>query len=199
MREKVIASNNWEKMISGTPYGEKNPVKITVTAKLYTLGDNDYPYFSITGDIKKMDKRYRNPYIMSGCIHEEILKYFPHLSPLVNVHLSAPDGLPMHAEANARYWAGLSKWADGRPMSPRDEYGRITVETDENGLEWAPVTLASHLRVSEQQAREIRSAMVSGLPWETITKHAKLTELWSDQAGKARALLNSHELAVSNA
>jgi hypothetical protein len=192
--EKVIASNTWQRVISGTPYGENKRLLLTVEAKLYTLGNNQYPYFSITGDIKKQDKRYRDPYVMGGCIHEEILKYFPHLAPLVTVHLSAPDGVPMSAEANARYWAGLSTWSDGRPMSPKDKYGRITVETDENGLEWSPKTLASHLRVSEQQAREIRGAMVSGLPWDTITKHAKLIELWSDQAGKARALLVSREL-----
>ena len=53
---------------------------------------------------------------------------------------------------------------------------------------------ASHLKVSEKEARDIRGAMVTGLPWETITKHAKLIELWSDQAGKARSLLVSREL-----
>ena len=192
--EKVIASNKWQKNISGAPYGVEKPVMLTVTAKLYTLGNNQYPYFSITGEVSRKDKRFRDPIIASGCIHEIILEHFPHLAPLVTVHLSGPDGVPMYAEANARYWAGLSTWSDGRPMSPKDEYGRITVETDENGLEWSPLTLASHLRVSEKEARDIRGAMVTGLPWETITKHAKLIELWSDQAGKARSLLVSREL-----
>lgn len=193
MTEKVIASNTWAKTISGNKYGESSPVLLEVRAELVKLDGNRLPHFSITGYIKKTDKRYRNPYIMGGAIHEEILRYFPHLAPLVEVHLSAPDGQPLHAEGNARYWAGLSKWNDGQPMSPRDDYGRITIETDENGLEWSPNTLASHLQCDEKTAREVRGAMVTGLPWEKIIAHAGLVELWSDQAGKARALLVSRE------
>ena len=191
--EQVIASNKWERLISGAPYGETSRLKIEVEAQLIKRGEDKSPYFSITGAMKKTDKRYRDPYIMAGAIHEEILKYFPHLAPLVEVHLSECDGLPLHAEANARYWAGLSKWSDGRAMSPRDNYGRIEIETDENGVEWSPKTLASHLQCDEKTAREVRGAMVSGLPWDKITAHAGLIELWSGQAGKARALLVSRE------
>jgi len=192
MKELTIASNKWSKTISGAEYGESKPVKIEVEAELVKRGDQ-VPHFSITGAIKKTDKRYRDPYIMAGAIHEEILKHFPHLAPLVEVHLSGCDGLPLHAEANARYWAGLSKWSDGRAMSPRDNYGRIEIEADESGLEWAPKTLASHLQCDEKTAREVRGAMVSGLPWDKITAHAGLIDLWSGQAGKARALLVNRE------
>jgi hypothetical protein len=191
--ETVIASNKWSKKLGGKEYGETAPLLLEVEAQLVKREGNSYPYFSITGSIKKTDKRYRDPYIMGGAIHEEILKHFPELAPLVEVHLSEPDGVPMHAEANARYWAGLSKWSDGRPMSPRDNYGRVEIETDENGLEWSPKTLASHLQCSETLAREVRGAMVMGLPWEKITAHAGLIDLWSGQAGKARALLVSRE------
>lgn len=193
MSEQVIASNKWSKTISGAKYGETSRLLIEVEAELIKHRGNDYPYFSITGRIKKTDKRYRDPVIMCGAIHEEILRYFPNLAPLVEVHLSAFDGQPTHAEANARYWAGLSKWADGRVMSPRDNYGRIEIETDNDGVEWSPKTLASHLQCDEKLAREVRGAMVQGLPWEHITRHAGLIELWSAQAGKARALLVSRE------
>jgi hypothetical protein len=192
MKEQVIASNKWSATISGAEYGESKPVLIEVKAELVKRGDQ-VPHFSITGSIKKTDKRYRDPYIMGGAIHEEILKHFPSLAPLVEVHLSGCDGLPLHAEANARYWAGLSKWSDGRAMSPRDNYGRIEIETDESGLEWAPKTLASHLQCDEKTAREVRGAMVSGLPWDKITAHSGLKDLWSGQAGKARALLVNRE------
>lgn len=193
MSEQVIASNKWSRVISGARYGETSRLLIEVEAELVKLEGNSYPYFSITGSIKKTDKRYHDPVIMCGAIHEEILRYFPHLAPLVEVHLSAPDGQPTHAEANARYWAGLSKWADGRAMSPRDNYGRIEIETDNEGVEWSPKTLASHLQCDEKLAREVRGAMVRGLPWDHITRHAGLVELWSAQAGKARALLVSRE------
>jgi len=168
MKELTIASNKWSATISGAEYGESKPVLIEVKAELVKRGDQ-VPHFSITGAIKKTDKRYSDPYIMGGAIHEEILKHFPNLAPLVEVHLSGCDGLPLHAEANARYWAGLSKWSDGRAMSPRDNYGRIEIETDESGLEWSPKTLASHLQCDEKTAREVRGAMVSGLPWDKIT------------------------------
>jgi hypothetical protein len=36
-------------------------------------------------------------------MHDDILKAFPELKPVVDVHLSDPDGAPMHAVANAVY------------------------------------------------------------------------------------------------
>jgi hypothetical protein len=193
MREKVIASNKWSKTISGEEYGETKPLLLEVEAELGKIGGNTFPYYSITGSVKKTDKRYRDPIITCGAIHDIILRHFPHLAPLVEVHLSAPDGQPIHAEGNARYWAGLSKWNNGQAMSPRDRYGRIEIETDKNGVEWSPKTLASHLQCDEKTAREVRGAMVRGLAWDYITRHAGLIDLWSEQAGKARALLVSRE------
>ena len=131
---ELIAANQWRKLISGTPYGENKQVELTVKAELIKLGGNSYAHYSITGTVKKLDKRYRDPFITGGAIHDIILKHYPELAPLVEVHLSEPDGVPMHAEANARYWCGFSKYADGRFMSPRDSYGRITIETDADGI-----------------------------------------------------------------
>ena len=90
MSEQVIASNKWSKTISGAEHGEAKPLLLEVRAELVKLKGNDYPYFSITGSIKKTDKRYSDPVITCGAIHEEILRYFPELAPLVEVHLSAP-------------------------------------------------------------------------------------------------------------
>ena len=70
------------------------------------------PGFSITGSIWE---RYTNASgrararmgrdsDLGGCIHDEILRYFPRLAPLVTAHLANPDGVPMHAEANAWYF-----------------------------------------------------------------------------------------------
>lgn len=188
---QVLAQNHWTKKISGKKYGKKGFLVLEVKAELVKHEGNQYPHFSITGSVKTTDKRFRDPVISCGAIHAEILQHFPQLAPLVAVHLSEPDGQPMHAEGNARYWAGLSKWADGRPMSPKGF--RVEIETDEEGLEWSPVVLAQHLQCDEKTAREVRGALVQGLPWDSITKHAKLIELWSKQAGEARALLVSCE------
>jgi hypothetical protein len=187
--EQVIAANQWRKLISGEPYGEGKQVELTVRAELVKLGGNSYAHYSITGIVKKLDKRYRDPFITGGAIHEIILKHFPELAPIVKVHLSEPDGVPMHAEANARYWCGLTKY------SPRDSYGRITIETDGDGIEWSPDTLASHLQTDRATACELREALKSGLPWDKVTAHLGLIELWSKQAGAARKLLNDREMA----
>jgi hypothetical protein len=195
MNEQVIASNTWRKLIDGKPYGEAKQVELTVRAELTKLAGNSYAHYSITGNVKKIDKRYRDPYITGGCIHEIILEHYPELSPLVEVHLSEPDGQPIHAEANARYWCGLSKWADGRTMSPRDSYGRVIIETDADGLEWSPDTLASHLQTDVNTARELREGLKRGLPWEKVTADLGLIDLWSTQAGAARKLLK--DTAVS--
>lgn len=195
-REIVLASNQWRKLISGTPYGESKSVELTVTAELVKLGGNSFPYYSITGSVKKLDKRFRDPVITCGAIHDIILKHYPELAPLVEVHLSEADGIPMHAEANARYWCGLSKWADGRAMSPRDNYGKIEIEADADGLEWAPDTLASHLQTSRAIACELRAALKLGLPWNKVTAELGLVDLWSTQAGAARKLLKDREVSA---
>lgn len=186
--EQVIAKNKWSKVLNGHPYGENKPVLLEVKAELIKLEGNQFPYFSITGNIKKTDKRYRDPYIMGGCIHEEILKHFPQLAPLVDVHLSGADGQPIHAEANARYWAGLSKY---EPKGNNPE--KNPTETDEKGT-FNPSILAQHLQTDEKTAREVRQGFLLGLPWDRITAQLGLIELWSDQAAKARALLFEAEM-----
>ena len=193
MSSEILASNYWHKDIPGTPYGVVKRLRLTVTGELVKHKGNSYPHYSITGQVSRKDKRYRDPIITCGAIHDTILLHFPELAPLVTAHLSEADGTPIHAEANARYWGGLSKWSDGRTMSPRDNYGRIEIETDVDGIEWSPLTLSNHLRADNKLTREIRAAMVSGLPWERITAHAGLIDKWSAQARAARALLITRE------
>jgi hypothetical protein len=181
--EKVLASHTWARDISGDEYGSAKPVRLEVEAKLYILGSNSYPYYSLTGSVKSYDKRLRDPYLAGGCMHETILKYYPQLAPLVTVHLSEADGTPMHAEANARYWAGLCGYTPTGNNSAEHP-----TETDEKGT-FNPSLLAEHLQTDQKTAREVRNALILGLPWNTITAHLGLIDLWSNQAGKARALL----------
>ena len=170
--EQIIARNKWEKMISGAPYGVAKLVKLTVSAELVKRDGNDYPYFSLTGEISRNDRRYRDPILACGQITDEILHHFPKLAPLAAVHLSAADGQPMHAEANARYWAGLSTYPDGSPMG-----------------EYKPSMLARHLQADRKTADEVRQGLLMGLPWDRITADLGLINLWSSQAAAARSLL----------
>lgn len=74
--------------------------KITVTAQAYLLGGNQHPHFSVTGDVRGGGQD-----LYGGCIHEEVLRYFPEVAPLVKLHLSnADDGAPMHAVENGYYF-----------------------------------------------------------------------------------------------
>lgn len=89
-----------------TDYGP-NP-HIQVYGGLRRIG-KQAPYFSITGEIYSgvvtNDGRFHPTRDEAGgCIHDEILKVHPDLKPLVDLHLSDMDGVPMHATANGTYW-----------------------------------------------------------------------------------------------
>lgn len=68
--------------------------------------------FSVTGELYKKHGTWTGKAQQlngreadaGGCIHAELSKAFPKLAPIIALHLSAEDGTPMHAEANARYW-----------------------------------------------------------------------------------------------
>lgn len=189
--EQIIARNKWEKMISGKPYGVAKLVKLTVNAELVKREGNSYPYFSLTGEISRNDKRFRDPIITCGCIHDEILHYFPQLAPLAAVHLSAADGQPMHSEANARFWAGLTKY---EPKA--NDPSKHPTETDKSGI-FNLSLLAEHLQTDLNTAQEVRKGLLMGLPWDRITADLGLIDLWSRQAAAARALLVDTKEAAS--
>jgi hypothetical protein len=87
------------------------------------------PYFSITGKMWPIDSRglpVGRDAGISGCIHEAIDKYFPELHNYIALHLSDIDGVPMHAEANALYYAGATKYQDAANVKHQSNHLRIT-------------------------------------------------------------------------
>lgn len=86
-----------------------------------------------------------------GCCHDEVVEAFPELAPLIQWHLCSTDG-PMHYIENAKYWAGLSGYCDGKPNSPPNErhlkstivYGALP---DDSGVD--PMALAKEGRLVE--------------------------------------------------
>lgn len=85
-------------------------------------------YLSVTGDLYERHPQRGEPtrttttgktvWLNScGCLHEEVRKHFPKLTPFLNYHLAGVDGAPMHYVENAVYWAvrlaGVSAWAPG--------------------------------------------------------------------------------------
>lgn len=137
--------------------------KITVTAQAYQLGNNAHPHFSVTAEVLS-GKRWE----MGGCLHEEVLRYFPKLKPLVYLHLSnADDGEPMYAEENGFYNLAGSiegnfgeKYHRGNdeihfPITPDPETPWINTECRKPTKEECLQMTAEHLRVSLEAAKTI--------------------------------------------
>lgn len=165
--------------------------RFNATVKLYALGDQA-PYFSATGELLNLRRRGDNQIESCGAMGDEITRHFPQLAPVVLVHLADDRGRPMHAVENAMYWAGLSMWGHDRPMSPRDEYGRWEVETDANGIEWAPQMLANHLRITVEQATELRQYVIDSGGVESEGMRFVLHDLeaqWQREADEALAVI----------
>jgi hypothetical protein len=102
---------------------------LTVFGGLHYLRGNKLPYFSVTGEIRSEGAEDCHT---CGCIHEEILKHFPHLLGLVALHLSDINGEPMYAVENGFYWLGGTTYQ--RPdFKIAAEHFRIT-ETQAEGL-----------------------------------------------------------------
>jgi hypothetical protein len=98
----LLAAKEWNKVF----YEGGQKYRIQVKAELEIIGGNKKPYFSIGGDIHRLAKNGRKVWECGGCIHEEIVKHFPQLQLLVDIHLADDEGVPMHAYANAAYFAG---------------------------------------------------------------------------------------------
>ena len=87
--------------------------RIIVDIRLSDDCKNGYCDFAITGEVwEKSNGRWEMS--LGGCIHEEILKYFPQFSDFVLLHLSNSHGQPMYAVENGMYWLkeDLKKGAD---------------------------------------------------------------------------------------
>lgn len=170
----VKAGKQWMKVY----FEEGQKYRITVRAELEQIGNNPKPNFSITAEIIRLAKNGRRVEVAGGCLHDEILKHFPHLKPLVDIHLSDLDGVPMHAYDNAGYWAG---------------------NTSFNELNL--YQLAKHLRVSPKLAEEMAEYVEDFYgefdqittyqnAWQDTCEHFELPEMWRKQADIALAMLN---------
>jgi hypothetical protein len=90
--QKIKLSGMWRER--GKEY------RIVVTLRFDDECHNKHETFSMTADIRENGREY-----MGGCCHDEIVRQFPTLAPLVKWHLCSMDG-PMHYLANTVYLAG---------------------------------------------------------------------------------------------
>lgn len=195
-------------------WGEKN-LNITVTVKAYTCGNNAHPHFSVTADIYKPGRSH-DP-VACGCLHEEVLRYFPEMAPLVALHLSnADDGEPMHAEANGFYWlagalGGLGERYHGdkspdeclrifaehcRIELPEAEgIGRAVKEAFESGQRRVAISEVVTEKARKEMAKEGNRAAKAD--WKVICDHMR--PRWKLEAEAGLALLESMSAQPVNA
>lgn len=176
---RVLAENQWTK----TWVEEGQKYRMRVTGRLVHLNGNEKPHFSITGEVQHQAKNNRWMDETCGAIHGQIVKHFPELKYLCKVHLSDENGVPMHAAANAAYWAGMTKF------QPRDIQ-----------------KLAAHLRVLPHYAESLADyaedcckteLLLPTQAWDQTILDFSLTNLWSLDAEFAMDLLNEKQEVAS--
>lgn len=79
-----------------------------------------YVSVTITGWSRNWQNKTNENSDFGGCCHELVLKYAPELKPLIELHLSSVDGLPMHYIENAKYW-----WWSSQEKRSSKEYADI--------------------------------------------------------------------------
>lgn len=153
--------------------------KLIATASLEVCGRNKFPHFSVTGEISTAVERASGDFQVGGCIHEEILKVWPEVLPIVALHLSdSPSGEPMDAEANGFYWlAGCVPGGLGEKYHGGSGSGAKTPDE-------CLAILAEHLRMDLDSARVlVATAKESALPKAAFAAVVKgLRPRWKREA-----------------
>ena len=173
--------------------------RFNARAALDHIEGNRRPHFTTTGELLNLRRRGDNQIEACGQMQEETRAHFPEMAPLLAIHSSDDDGTPMHALENARYWFGLCYFDPKtrlRPMSPHTEYSNQTFETDPvDGREWAPETVARHLRVTIPQAREWRAYITSDPNESEALRYMirTLSPRWAEEAARALAIIRGDE------
>jgi hypothetical protein len=78
--------------------------KIIGDEHLFVTIETENNYFSVTGSLYEAKKpKVDKNLITCGCIHNDILKFYPELKMFVDLHLSDLEGRPMYPIANGFY------------------------------------------------------------------------------------------------
>ncbi len=164
--------------------GQVLPVVVLARAELVKLDGNDKAYFSITGEVYNPRSRRRggDGTLICGAIHDVIVSYWPHLQPLVNIHLSDIDGVPMHAAANAAYWAGLTKYQP-LDVAALARHLRITADMAADMVAWVA-------NFYGETAEAFDAITTPTMAWEAAIDAYGLAARWAVEASAARAMLH---------
>lgn len=181
------------KSYTGDLAGRGAKTIIEVVVGLCKLDGNAHPYFSLTGSIFVPGQRERGT---SGMIHDEILAHWPELAPLAAIHLSDDNGVPMHAEANGRYWLAGALGGAGEQYHGGNN---ATPEASRTPAECLEI-FAKHCRISLEEAALIRDEAAATVPesrWVPWMERVNaMRPRWKVEAEAAKALIESLSAAV---
>jgi hypothetical protein len=79
----------------------------TVVAKLHQIQGKDRPYFSVTGEVRNLRRKYANQVEEFGQCQDYVVEHFPFLAPVVALDRADDHGVPMYAIENGAYWLGI--------------------------------------------------------------------------------------------
>lgn len=114
------------------------------------LRGNSKPYFSLT----------MASYDVHGAAHEELLKIWPELKPLADLHLSTIDGVPMLALENGLYYVqhmipGCSGYGPTATSFADNRYGKKLTDDE------CTLIMAKHFRISLNEARGLLVMLIN--------------------------------------
>ena len=104
MQSKLV--KHQERMVGPKIYSESGETYlITATVRHDDRHGSGHNSFSVTGEIRRLDRARRWVEDSSGCIHDKVIEHFPEVAHLIKWHLSSTHG-PLHYVANTVYLAG---------------------------------------------------------------------------------------------
>lgn len=155
-----------------------------VTFGLQYLDGNADSYWTVTAFYKGKGQEF------GGCCHDEILANNPDLAPLVALHLSGSNGIPIHAEANGWYWlsgalGGLDEKYHGGNSEPlRSSYECLKIFADHVRISISDAqALADHIKQLWKDKNNARQAFKTWI--------AEQLPRWQSESDKARQLLKT--------
>lgn len=155
---------------------QRGGIKYRIQAQggLHHLRGNAHPYFSLTATQDRAAGNGRWVEDSGGTMHAEILRHWPELADLVALHLSDPQGVPMHAAENAFYWlAGAAGGWGAEYHGGSGTYGKTPAQCLQ--------LFADHVRVSMDEARAVLEAI------DHAADHlGPYSRVWTGEGIKAR-------------
>lgn len=140
---------------------------------LHRVGLESNFYFSATGEIwEKTDMKHRPrgnedykrkegavwQWSMGGCLHDDLLKHFPEMKLVVDLHLSTVQGYPMYHIENGRYHLNKKFEVGVEYLRITEEEGKKLLETNNRAYRYGFAELLDRIGITTRWQEEARQA-----------------------------------------